>query len=108
MSYGLANFNVVSVRRGFLSLLMLGIGYMYLTFFGRLYNYLSGGSPNIMLTHPCNVYPLQPILYSKTGVYRGIHYFPIFALKHRLWVHVRTASNEAVLTSTHNLCLEQK
>ena len=32
------------------------------------------------------------ILYSKTGVYRGIHYLLIFALKHILWVHVRTAS----------------
>ena len=32
------------------------------------------------------------VFYSKTGVYRGIHYFLIFALKHRLWVLVRTAS----------------
>ena len=40
-------------------------------------------------------YTLEPphcILYSKIGVYRGIHYFLIFALKHRLWVLVRTAS----------------
>ena len=29
---------------------------------------------------------------SKTGVYWGIHYFHIFALKHRSWVIVRTAS----------------
>ena len=36
--------------------------------------------------------PYTPILYSKTGVYRGIHFFLIFALKHRLWVLVRTAS----------------
>ena len=36
--------------------------------------------------------PLHPILYSKSGVYRGIHYFLIFALKHILWVLVRTAS----------------
>ena len=36
-----------------------------------------------------------------------IHYFLIFALKHRLWVQVRTASlrNEAVLSCTHNLFL---
>ena len=27
---------------------------------------------------------------------------------HRLWVHVRTASKEAVLTSTHNLCFGAK
>ena len=31
--------------------------------------------------------------------------FLISAQKHRLWVLVRTAS---VLTSTHNLCFEQK
>ena len=34
------------------------------------------------------------ILYSKTGVYRGLHYFSYFC--------------EAVLTSTHNLCFVQK
>ena len=33
-----------------------------------------------------------PFLYSKTGVYRGIHYFSYFCSKHRLWVLVRTAS----------------
>ena len=43
------------------------------------------------------------LLYSKTRVYRGIHYFLISAQKHRLWVLVRTAS-----TSTHNLCFERK
>ena len=32
------------------------------------------------------------LVYSKTGVYRGILYFLIFALKHRLWVLVRAAS----------------
>ena len=30
-------------------------------------------------------------VYSKTGVYRGMHFLLIVALKHRLWVHVRTA-----------------
>ena len=34
--------------------------------------------------------PYTPLLYSKTGVYRGIHIFLIFALKHRLLVLVRT------------------
>ena len=33
-------------------------------------------------------------------------FFLIFCTKHRLWVHVRTAS--AVLTSTHNLYFEAK
>ena len=27
-----------------------------------------------------------PLLDSKTGVYKGIHFFLIFSLKHRLWV----------------------
>ena len=34
----------------------------------------------------------NPLLDSKTGVYRGIHYFSYFHSKHRLWVLVRTAS----------------
>ena len=37
--------------------------------------------------HPTFIYYL-----SKIGVYRGIYNFLIFALKHRLWVLVRTAS----------------
>ena len=50
-----------------------------------------------------------PLLYSKTRVHRGVHIFLIFALKHRLWVLVRTASlTEAVLTYTNNLCFDQK
>ena len=40
----------------------------------------------------CFIPPYTPLLYSKTGVYRGILYFLIFALKHILWVLVRTAS----------------
>ena len=36
-------------------------------------------------------------------------YFSYNCSKHRLWVHVRTASlAEAVLTSTHNLCFRTK
>ena len=40
----------------------------------------------------CFIPPYTPLLNSKTGVYRGKHYFLIFALKHILWVLVRTAS----------------
>ena len=40
----------------------------------------------------CFITPNTPLLYSKIVVYRGIHNFLIFALKHRLWVLVRTAS----------------
>ena len=36
--------------------------------------------------------PQTPLLYSETGVCRGIPIFLIFAPKHRLWVLVRTAS----------------
>ena len=36
----------------------------------------------------CFIPPYTPLLYIKTGVYSGIHYFLIFALKHILWVHV--------------------
>ena len=38
--------------------------------------------------------PKTPLLYSKTGVCRVIPIFLIFAPKHRLCVHVRTASND--------------
>ena len=37
-------------------------------------------------------HPYTPILNSKNGVYRGIHYFLIFAQKHISWVVVRNAS----------------
>ena len=46
--------------------------------------------------------PYTPLIYSKTGIRRGIPFFLIFSPKHRLWVLVRTAS------CTHNLCFEQK
>lgn len=36
--------------------------------------------------------PRTPLLYSKTGVCRGIRNFLISTLKHRLWVLVRIAS----------------
>ena len=42
---------------------------------------------------PVTCIPHQtPLLYRKTGVCRGKPIFLIFALKHRLWVLVRTAS----------------
>ena len=47
----------------------------------------------ITKTYLYNFGPLKPhFLYSKSGVYRGIHYFSYFCSKHRLWVFVRTAS----------------
>ena len=60
----------------------------------NLYLFLkSQNTLSIKITSPCiNEHPYTPLLYSKTRVYRGIHYFLIFALKHRLWILVRTAS----------------
>ena len=53
------------------------------------FNYLTRPSrKRIRVTRP----PYTPLAYSKTGVYRGYTLFSYFALKHRLWVRVRTAS----------------
>ena len=55
-------------------------------------------TPNalIRITCSCNEHPLTPHVYivklGFTWVYRGIHFFLNFALKHRSWVLVRTAS----------------
>ena len=45
---------------------------------------------NILLAHSNKGSrpPYTPLLYSKTGVYRGIHFLLVLALKLRLWVHV--------------------
>ena len=46
-----------------------------------------------MITCPRIVHPLTPHFYIvKLGFTGGLHYFLIFALKHMLWVLVRTAS----------------
>ena len=50
---------------------------------------ISNKTKGIMLTCPCIVYPLTPHFYI---VKLGYTYLLIFALKHRLWVLVRTAS----------------
>ena len=51
--------------------------------------------------------PLKPQFYIVKLGFTGVYIFFLnYAQKHRLWVLVRTA--EAVLTSTHNLCFEQK
>ena len=56
----------------------------------------------IMRTCPCNI-SFPYFLMVKMGYTGGVHHVLIFALKHRLWVLVRTAS-----LCTHNLCFEQK
>ena len=47
-----------------------------------------------MQTRPCNL----DLLYSKTRVNRGIHFFLIFALKHRSWVLVNSVIDIEIFT----------
>ena len=64
----------------------------------------------LIITKTClyNFDPLKPHFYIVKLGFIGVYIiFLISAQKHRLWVLVRTAS-PAVLTSTHNLCFEQK
>ena len=42
--------------------------------------------------HHANISVYTPLIYSKIGVYNGIHNFLMFALKQKLWVLFRTAS----------------
>ena len=48
-----------------------------------------------------NCWVSSEVQYSKSGVFRGIHYCSYFSAKHRLW-------DKTVLESTHNLCVEEK
>ena len=52
--------------------------------------------------------PLNPLLYSKTGVYRGIHYFSCFCSG--AWIGGARWNRlaEAVLTSAYGLCFAGK
>ena len=60
----------------------------------------------IRLTCPCNVHPLSPHFYIVKLGFTGVYiFFLIFALKHRVWVLVRTARR--FLTCTHNLCFSK-
>ena len=65
----------------------------------------------ISITKIClyNFDPFKPHFYIVILGFTGVCIiFSICAQKHRIWVLVRTAFAEAVLTSTHNLCFEQK
>ena len=56
-----------------------------------------------------NLNPFKPHFYIVKLGFTGVYIiFRIFARKHRLWILVRNRLAEAVLTSTHNLCFEQK
>ena len=53
--------------------------------------------------------PLNPtFIYSKTGVYKGIHHFSYICSKSIDCGYSLEPHRRAVLTSTHNLCFEQK
>ena len=63
----------------------------------------------ITITCPCNVYPLLPHIYIAILGFAGVYLFFLFLLQNiRLWVLIRTASPEAVLTCTHNPQKEEK
>ena len=81
----------------------------------------TGYCPRLSITKTClyNFDPRKPHFYIVELGFTGVYIiFLISAQKHRLWILVRTASRdcgyslepllEAVLTSTHNLCFEQK
>ena len=55
---------------------------MFLCFDKNVYDFLSTGPK--WMTHIRISCPYPLLLYNKTKVYRGIHYFLIFALKHRV------------------------
>ena len=52
--------------------------------------------------------PYAPLVYSKTGVYMGIHCFSYFCSKTKIMGTCLNCLSEVVLTCTHNLCFEQK
>ena len=85
---GRKNFSCICMLIGGLSLLATIFSEMY----GDQCEFLHHENTPIKL---CRT-PVNPLLYSKTGVYRGIHYFFYFCSKHRLWVLVsrRGGSNE--------------
>ena len=56
---------------------------------------------HIRITRPCDLYPLTPHFYIVKLGCTGVYIFLIFALKHRLWVLIRTAS-------FHNQCFRAK
>ena len=61
----------------------------------------------ITKTYLYNFDPLKPHFYIVKLGFTGVYIISLIsAQKHRLWVLVRIV--EAVLTSTHNLCFEQK
>ena len=47
-------------------------------------------------------FPYTPLLWSKTGVCKGIPVFLIFSPKHRLWVLVRNASVPKIYVLSNN------
>ena len=61
-----------------------------------------------MITCPCSEHPITPHFYnSKTRVYRGIHDFLIFALKHRLRRFLRVLTTYVLSKNKKNIKIFQ-
>ena len=59
---------------------------------------------SIMQTCPCNEHPLTPHFYIVKLGFTGVYIiFLFFALKHRLWVLVRTASIPTIYVLSKNM-----
>ena len=84
---------------------------LYFLFFLFVYKKSRVGTPSWNQGRSGNKHPPGPHsdIRVEIRVYRGVHFFLTFALNHRsVGLHVRTASNQAVLTCTHDLCFQQK
>ena len=74
-------------------------------------NWIAGDVKFLHITKTYLYYfdPLKTHFYIVKLGFTGVYIiFLISAQKHRMWVLVRTASSRRFLTSTHNLCFEQK
>ena len=85
------------------------LSWLFVLHFGAISRPLSVIVALITKTYLYNFDPLKPHFYILKLGFTGVYIiFLIPAQKHILWVLVRNRLNEAVLTSTHNVCFEQK
>ena len=84
-------FNCTPVDRASDSVTAQTLSYSFRWFGPRLFHLLFHHS-TIMITCPCNVYPLTPHFYIVKVGFTRVYIFLIFTSKHRLWELVRTAS----------------
>ena len=83
--------------------LFIVIAYLF-TFCTRIFVAFLLGFPavSIRITCPCDLYPLTPHFYILKLGCTGVYIFLIFALKHRLWVLISTASLSQCLNTNKN------